>query len=93
MFAKWKALVSLCAIMILRAGGCITLEPFANQLFVICSAVTVDWCVLTQVVVCLVCSTMLLIMSGQQHFSSVEKSILMYKGNVAKKWHRKKGHR
>ena len=45
-------LISVCmcivssATVIVRAGGTISLNPFATVLFIVCSAVTVECCVL-----------------------------------------------
>ena len=44
MFIVSKALSS--ATVIVRAGGAIWLNPFATVLFIVCSAVTVECCVL-----------------------------------------------
>ena len=41
-----KALLILSATVIVRAGGAIWLNPFATVLFSVCSAVTVECCVL-----------------------------------------------
>ena len=41
-----KALLISSAILIVRAGGTIWLNPFATLLFTVCSAVTVACCVL-----------------------------------------------
>ena len=41
MFIISKALLILTAILIVRAGGAIWLNPFATVLFNVCSAVTV----------------------------------------------------
>ena len=46
MFIVSKALVISSTTVIVRAGGAIWLNPFATVLFSICSAVTVEWCVL-----------------------------------------------
>ena len=46
MFTVSKALLILSAIVIVRAGGAIWLNPFATVLFSVCSAVTVECCVL-----------------------------------------------
>ena len=46
MFIVSKALLILSATMIFRAGGAIWLNPFAMVLFTVCSAVTVECCVL-----------------------------------------------
>ena len=41
-----KALLISSATVIVRAGGAISLNPFATVLFTVCSAVTVECCVL-----------------------------------------------
>ena len=41
-----KALLIWSATVIIRAGGAIWLNPFATVLFTVCSAVTVECCVL-----------------------------------------------
>ena len=41
-----KALLISSATVIVRAGGAIWLNPFATLLFSVCSAVTVECCVL-----------------------------------------------
>ena len=41
-----KALLISRATVIVRAGGAIWLTPFATVLFTVCSAVTVECCVL-----------------------------------------------
>ena len=46
MFIVSKALLISSATVIVRAGGAIWLEPFATVLFSVCSAVTVESCVL-----------------------------------------------
>ena len=46
MFIVSKALLISSATVIVRAGGAIWLNPFATVLFSVCSAVTVEWCVL-----------------------------------------------
>ena len=47
MFIVSKALIILSATVIVRAGGgAIWLNPFATVLFSVCSAVTVECCVL-----------------------------------------------
>ena len=46
MFIVSKALVISSATVIVRAGGAIWLNPFATVLFNVCSAVTVEYCVL-----------------------------------------------
>ena len=46
MFIVSKALLISSATLIVRAGGAIWVNPFATVLFTVCSAVTVDCCVL-----------------------------------------------
>ena len=46
MFIVSKALLISSATVIFRAGGAIWLNPFATVLFSVCSAVTVECCVL-----------------------------------------------
>ena len=46
MFIVSKALLISSATMIVRAWGAIWLNPFAMVLFTVCSAVTVECCVL-----------------------------------------------
>ena len=46
MFIVSKALLISSATVIVRAGGAIWLNPFATVLFSLCSAVTVECCVL-----------------------------------------------
>ena len=46
MFIVSKALLISSAIVIVRTGGAIWLNPFATVLFTVCSAVTVECCVL-----------------------------------------------
>ena len=46
MFIMSKALLISSATVIVRAGGTIWLNPFATVLFTVCSAVTVECCVL-----------------------------------------------
>ena len=45
-FIVSKTLLLSSATVIVRAGGAIWLNPFATVLFNVCSAVTVEWCVL-----------------------------------------------
>ena len=45
MFIVSKALLILCATVIVRAGGAIWLNPFATVVFSVCSVVTVECCV------------------------------------------------
>ena len=53
MFIVSKALLISNATVIVRAGGAIWLNPFATVLFTVCSAVTVECCVLY--LCCVVC--------------------------------------
>ena len=46
MFIVSKALFISSATVIVRAGGAIWLHPFATVMFSVCSAVTVECCVL-----------------------------------------------
>ena len=46
MFTVSKALLIASATLIVRAGGAIWLNPFATVLFSVCSAFTVECCVL-----------------------------------------------
>ena len=46
MFIVSKALLISSATVIVRAGGTIWLNPFSTVLFTVCSAVTVEGCVL-----------------------------------------------
>ena len=46
MFIVLKALLISSATVIVHAGGAIWLNPFATMLFSVCSAVTVECCVL-----------------------------------------------
>ena len=46
MFIVSKALLISSATVIVRAGGAIWLNPFATVIFRVCSAVTVECCVL-----------------------------------------------
>ena len=46
MFIALKALLISSATVIVRRGGAIWLNPFATVLFSVCSAITVECCVL-----------------------------------------------
>ena len=46
MFIVSKALLILSDTVIVRSGGAIWLNPFATVLFIVCSSVTVECCVL-----------------------------------------------
>ena len=46
MFILSKALLISSATVIIRAGGTILLNSFAMVLFIVCSAVTVECCIL-----------------------------------------------
>ena len=52
MFIVLKALLISSATVIVRASGAIWLNPFATVLFHVCSAVTVECCVLYPCCVC-----------------------------------------
>ena len=51
-FIVSKALLMSSATVIVRAGGAIWLNPYATMLFNVCSAVTVECCVLYPCCVC-----------------------------------------
>ena len=55
MFIVSKALLISIATVIVHAGGAIWLNPFATVLFNVCSAVTVECCVLYQCCVDVFC--------------------------------------
>ena len=55
MFIVSKALLISSATVIVRAEGVIWLNTFVTVLFTVCSAVTVECCVLYSCWVCLVC--------------------------------------
>ena len=63
----WKALLISSATVIVRAGGAIRLNSFAAVLFSMCSAVTVECCVLYPCCMCLVC----LLLCREEGFSPV----------------------
>ena len=67
MFIVSKALLISSATVIVRAGGAIWLNPFATVLFSVCSAVTVECCVLYP---CCMFG-MFAVMYGRRLFSSV----------------------
>ena len=69
MFIVSKALLISSATVIVRAGGAIWLNPFATVLFSVCSAVTVECCVLYPC--CMGVFGMFAVMSGRRLFSSV----------------------
>ena len=52
MFIVSKALLISSATVIVRVGGAIWLNPFATVLFNVCSAITVECCVLYPCYVC-----------------------------------------
>ena len=66
MFIVSKALLISCAPVIVRAGGAIWLNPFAMVLFSVCSAVTVECCVLYPC-----CMGVFAVMDRRRLFSSV----------------------
>ena len=69
MFIVSKALLISSATVIVRAGGAIWLNPFATVLFSVCSAVTVECCVLYPC--CMGVFGMFAVMLGRRLFSSV----------------------
>ena len=69
MFIVSKALLILSATVIVRAGGAIWWNPFATVLFSVCSAVTVECCVLY--LCCMGVFGMFDVMQGRRLFSSV----------------------
>ena len=69
MFIVSKALLISSATVIVRAGGAIWLNPFATVLFSVCSAVTVECCVLYPC--CMGVFGMFAVMYGRRFFSSV----------------------
>ena len=66
MFIVSKALLISSATVIVRAVGAIWLNPFATVLFSVCSAVTVECCVLYPC-----CIGVFAVMYGRRLFSSV----------------------
>ena len=64
-----KALLISSSTVIVRAGGAIWLNPFATVLFSVCSAVTVECCVLYPC--CMGVFGMFAVMSGRRLFPSV----------------------
>ena len=69
MFIVSKALLISSATVIVRTGGAIWLNPFATVLFSVCSAVTVDCCVLYPC--CMGVFGMFAVMLGRRLFSSI----------------------
>ena len=69
MFIVSKALLISSATVIVRTGGAIWLNPFAMVLFNVCSAVTVECCVLYPC--CVSVFGMFAVMEGRRPFSSV----------------------
>ena len=61
-------MISVC-MFIVRAGGAIWLNPFATVLFSVCSAITVECCVLYPC--CMGVFGMFAVMNGRRLFSSV----------------------
>ena len=66
MFIVWKALLISSATVIVRAGKVIWLNPLATVMFNVCSAVTVECCVLYPC-----CVAVFAVMQGQRLFTSV----------------------
>ena len=71
MFIVSKTLLISSATMIVCAGGAIWFNPFATVLFSVCSAVTVECCVLYPC--CMGVFGMFALMYGRRLFSSVLK--------------------
>ena len=69
MFSVSKALLISSAIVIVSAGGAIWLNPFATVLFTMCSAVTVECCILYPC--CIGVFGMFAVLKGRRLFSSV----------------------
>ena len=69
MFIVSKVLLISSATVIVRTGGAIWLNPFATVLFSVCSAVTVECCVLYPC--CMGVFGMFAVMYGRRLFSSV----------------------
>ena len=69
MFIVSKALLISSATVIVRAGEAIWLNPFATVLFSVCSAVTVECCVLYPC--CMVVFGMFAVMYGRRLLSGV----------------------
>ena len=68
MFVMSNALLISSATVIVRTGGGIWLNPFATVLFSVCSAVTVECCILYQC--CMGVFGMFAVMYGRRLFSS-----------------------
>ena len=69
MYIMSKALLISSATVVFRAGGAILLNPFATVLVCVCSAITVEWCVLYPC--CMGAFGMFAVMKGRRLFSSV----------------------
>ena len=69
MFIVSKALLISSATVIVRAGGAIWLNPFSTVLFSVCSAVTVECCVVYPC--CMGLFGMVAVMYGRRLFPSV----------------------
>ena len=85
MFIVSKVLLISSATVIVRAGGAIWLNPFATVLFSVCSAVTVECCVLYPC--CMVCFRRLvcLLLCREEGSSAVTKKWYMglYEGPLS----------
>ena len=68
-FIVSKALLESSAIVIVRAGGAIWLNPLATALFTVCNAITVECCVLYPC--CVVGFGMFAVMQGRRLLFSV----------------------
>ena len=69
MFIVSKALLTWSATVIIRAGGAVWLNPFAVVLFSVCSAITVECCVLYPC--CIDVFGVFAVMQGRRLFSNV----------------------
>ena len=69
MFIVSKGLLTSSATVIVRAGGAIWLNPCATVLFTVCSAVTVECCILYPC--CVSVFGMFAVMYGRRLFSSI----------------------
>ena len=69
MFTVTNALLMSSATVIVRSGGLFWLKPVAMVLFMLCSAVLVEWLLLKQC--CVEMCGMLFVMYGSSVFSSI----------------------
>ena len=73
MFIVSKALLISSATVIVRSGGAIWLNPFATVLFSVCSAVTIECCVLYP---CCMCVFGVLLLCKEEGSSPVSLQLL-----------------